>query len=125
MHNGRFQTLEEVVEFYNRGGDFDAPNVDHGNIRPLNLSPEEKASLVAFMKRPLTDERVRNELPPFDKPKLYSANQFAFRKFSEQAEPGRADKLRKLRQSNRHLSAIRVLRSEFQMRLEMHKQFWQ
>jgi cytochrome c peroxidase len=72
MHNGRFQTLEEVVEFYNRGGDFDAPNIDHGNIRPLNLTSEEKASLVAFMKRPLTDERVRNELPPFDKPKLYT-----------------------------------------------------
>lgn len=72
MHNGRFQTLEEVVEFYNRGGDFDADNIDRGIIRPLNLSPEEKAALVAFMKRPLTDERVKNELPPFDKPTLYS-----------------------------------------------------
>ncbi len=72
MHNGRFQTLEAVVEFYNRGGDFDAPNIDHGLIRPLNLAPEEKAALVAFMKRPLTDERVTKELPPFDKPMLYT-----------------------------------------------------
>ena len=72
MHNGRFQTLEEVVDFYDRGGDFDAPNIDHGSIRPLNMSPEEKADLVAFLKRPLTDERVTNELPPFDKPQLYS-----------------------------------------------------
>ncbi|MDQ2746305.1 MAG: FG-GAP-like repeat-containing protein [Acidobacteriota bacterium] len=72
MHNGRFATLEEVVEFYNRGGDFDAPNIDHGVIRPLFLSDEQKADLVAFMKRPLTDSRVANELPPFDHPTLYT-----------------------------------------------------
>jgi len=72
MHNGRFATLEEVVEFYDRGGDHDAPNIDRGVIRPLNLSADEKADLVAFMKRPLTDPRVRDELPPFDRPKLYS-----------------------------------------------------
>ena len=55
MHDGRFATLEEVVEFYNRGGDHDAPNIDRNLIRPLNLAPEEKAALVAFMKRPMTD----------------------------------------------------------------------
>ncbi|HUF05106.1 MAG TPA: cytochrome c peroxidase, partial [Aridibacter sp.] len=72
MHNGRFETLEEVVEFYERGGDFDAPNIDRGVIRPLNLTKEEKASLVAFLKRPMTDPRVENELPPFDRPTLYT-----------------------------------------------------
>jgi cytochrome c peroxidase len=72
MHNGKFSTLEEVVEFYNRGGDFDAPNIDHGLIKPLDLSTQEKADLVAFMKRPLTDVRVRDELPPFDRPTLYT-----------------------------------------------------
>ncbi len=72
MHNGRFATLEDVVEFYNRGGDFDAPNIDHNIIRPLNLMPQEKADLAAFLKRPLTDQRVRDELPPFDKPQLYT-----------------------------------------------------
>ena len=72
MHNGRFQTLEEVVEFYNRGGDFDAPNIDHGNIRPLNLNAQEKAALVTFMKRPLTDPRIVNGLPPFNSPTLYT-----------------------------------------------------
>lgn len=71
MHNGRFQTLEEVVEFYNRGGDFDAPNVDD-IIQPLNLTTEQKADLVAFLKRPMTDPRVRDELPPFDRPQLYT-----------------------------------------------------
>jgi cytochrome c peroxidase len=76
MHNGRFATLEEVVEFYNRGGDFtDAPNFDDGIIRPLGLTAQEKADLVAFMKRPLTDERVRDELPPFDRPKLFTESE--------------------------------------------------
>ena len=71
MHNGRFATIEDVVEFYNRGGDFDAPNHDP-RVRPLNLSPQSKSDLAAFLKRPLTDDRVRLELPPFDRPKLYT-----------------------------------------------------
>ena len=71
MHNGRFATLEEVVEFYNRGGDFNAPNKDP-RVRPLNLTVEQKADLVAFLKRPMTDPRVRDELPPFDRPHLYT-----------------------------------------------------
>ena len=72
MHNGRFPTLESVVDFYDRGGDFDAPNVDHTRIHPLGLTDLQKADLVAFLKRPLTDDRVRNELPPFDRPQLYT-----------------------------------------------------
>ncbi|HSI87888.1 MAG TPA: cytochrome c peroxidase [Pyrinomonadaceae bacterium] len=72
MHNGRHQTLEDVVAFYNRGGDFDAPNIDRGVIRPMGLTPGEQQSLVAFMKRPMTDPRVRDELPPFDRPQLYT-----------------------------------------------------
>ncbi|HKP70960.1 MAG TPA: cytochrome c peroxidase [Pyrinomonadaceae bacterium] len=72
MHNGRFATLEEVVEFYNRGGDFpNQPNHD-ARVRPLNLTQQSKEALVAFMKRPLTDERVKLELPPFDRPQLYT-----------------------------------------------------
>lgn len=72
MHNGSLATIEEVVEFYNRGGDFPAPNVPTSVIRPLNLTAQQKADLVAFLKRPLTDDRVRNELPPFDRPTLYT-----------------------------------------------------
>ena len=72
MHNGGLQTLEEVVEFYDRGGDFDAPNINRGIIRELNLTPEEKDALVAFMSRPLTDPRVTNETAPFDRPQLYA-----------------------------------------------------
>lgn len=69
MHNGRFNTLEEVVEFYNRGGDFDAPNKPPV-IQPLNLTDDEKAALVAFLDRPLTDPRVAAETGPFTRPAL-------------------------------------------------------
>ena len=57
MHHGRFATIEDVVEFYNRGGDFSAPNIDTIRIRPLNMTPQAKASRAAFITRPLTDER--------------------------------------------------------------------
>ena len=57
MHNGVFQTLEEVVEFYNRGGGkgigLDVPKQ---TLIPdsLGLTEEEKSHLVLFMKT-LTD----------------------------------------------------------------------
>ncbi len=67
MHNGRFATLEEVVEFYDRGGDF--PNSE---ISPLGLTTQQKEDLLAFLRRPLTDPRLAQELPPvFDRPRLY------------------------------------------------------
>lgn len=72
MHNGRYKTLEEVMDFYDRGGDHTGANIDPKLIHPLFLADDEKAALVAFMKRPMTDPRVANELPPFDRPKLYT-----------------------------------------------------
>ena len=72
MHNGRFKTLEEVVEFYNRGGDFPGPNTNRNEIRARNFSAQQKADLVAFLKRPLTDPRVAAEKAPFDRPMLYA-----------------------------------------------------
>lgn len=72
FHNGRFTTLEEVVAFYNRGGDFAGPNKPINLIRPLGLSGPQQADLVAFLKRPLTDPRVAAEAPPFDRPTLFT-----------------------------------------------------
>ena len=73
MHNGKFATLEEVIEFYNRGGDFrNEPNFQGNLVRPRNLSAQQKADLAAFLRNTLTDNRVRNELPPFDRPHLYT-----------------------------------------------------
>lgn len=48
MHNGMYKTLEEVIEHYNRGGD-DKTDLSP-NMQPLNLTAQEKADLVAFMK---------------------------------------------------------------------------
>ncbi len=76
MHNGRTKTLEHVIDLYNRGGNFNAPNIDRGIIRPMGLTTAEKQALVAFLKRPLTDPRVRDELPPFDRPKLFTESQY-------------------------------------------------
>ncbi len=73
MHNGRLTTLEEVVDFYNRGGDIANPNID-ARIQPLFLSATQKASLVAFLGRPLTDPRVTNETGPFAHPALYAGS---------------------------------------------------
>jgi len=70
FHNGRFTTLEDVVAFYNRGGDFNAPNKPN-LIRPLNLNANQRADLVAFLRRPLTDPRVAAENERFDRPTLY------------------------------------------------------
>ena len=47
MHNGVFATLEEVIEFYNRGGDI--KNNLAPEMKPLNLSAREKKDLKAFL----------------------------------------------------------------------------
>lgn len=52
MHDGRFQTLSEVVDHYNSGGKAD-PNRST-RINPLNLTISEREDLVAFL-RSLTD----------------------------------------------------------------------
>jgi cytochrome c peroxidase len=58
MHDGRFATLEEVVEHYN-GSLHRSPNLDPNLAKHpesgLGLSPEDKADLVAFLKA-LTDQ---------------------------------------------------------------------
>lgn len=48
MHDGRFKTLEEVVDFYNKGG-IKNPHLDN-TIIPLELTEEEKQDLVAMLK---------------------------------------------------------------------------
>lgn len=72
FHNGRFATIEDVVAFYNRGGDFPNEPSHDSRVHPLGLPPGAQSDLAAFLKRPLTDDRVRNELPPFDRPQLYT-----------------------------------------------------
>ena len=75
FHNGGKATLEQVVDFYSRGGDFHEANIDNldQRIRDLGLSATDKANLVAFLKS-LTDERVRFAKAPFDHPQLVVPN---------------------------------------------------
>lgn len=72
FHTGGYATLEQVVDFYDRGGDFpgqDGVRLD-ADIRPLGLTSREKSDLVAFMKA-LTDDRVVRQQAPFDHPELF------------------------------------------------------
>ncbi|MDA2924697.1 cytochrome-c peroxidase [Acidobacteria bacterium AH-259-L09] len=48
MHDGSLATLEEVIEFYNRGGNPN-PYLDP-ELRPLRLTTEEKQALLAFLR---------------------------------------------------------------------------
>jgi cytochrome c peroxidase len=48
MHDGSLSTLEEVVDFYDKGG---KPNKNlDPKIKPLHLTAQEKTELVAFLK---------------------------------------------------------------------------
>jgi cytochrome c peroxidase len=96
FHNGGQATLEQVVDFYNRGGDrrggalqtFDGEQIVSGpdttgyaenasnmdaDVHRLFLSPQGRAAIVAFLKS-FTDERVRWERAPFDHPSLVLPN---------------------------------------------------
>ncbi|WP_460948132.1 cytochrome-c peroxidase [Spirosoma daeguense] len=57
MHNGAYKTLEQVVDFYNRGGGRGIGIDVEGQTladKPLDLTPHEQRALVAFMQA-LTD----------------------------------------------------------------------
>jgi len=61
MHDGSLKTLEEVVDFYDKGG-ISNKNLD-ANIKKLNLSDTEKKDLVEFMKA-LSGEGWQQVKPP-------------------------------------------------------------
>jgi cytochrome c peroxidase len=58
MHNGIFQTLDEVVEFFDRGG-------GKGNevLKPLGLTNQEKRQLKAFLVEALSGEETSFQYP--------------------------------------------------------------
>ncbi len=70
FHNGQFTTLNQVVAFYNRGGDFNAPNKPNNLIRPLGLGQNQQNDLVAFLQA-LSDPRAVAQSERFDRPVLY------------------------------------------------------
>ena len=67
MHDGRFSTLEQVVEHYNSGVQA-SPNLDNilrdpntGLPKKLNLNTNQKAALVAFLNTLTDDNMVTDE----------------------------------------------------------------
>lgn len=61
MHNGIFETLEDVVDFYNKGGG-EAANKT-ALIKPLKLSDQEKRDLVAFLEALSMDKPLMHDAP--------------------------------------------------------------
>lgn len=69
MHDGRFDNLEEVLDFYSEGIQLASPNLDinilsHG--KQLNLTVQQKEDIIAFLKA-LTDTTFIND-PAFSSP---------------------------------------------------------
>ena len=75
FHNGGKSTLAQVVDFYDNAGDFDRTTnaTKAPAIVPLQLTPDQQKSLVAFLLA-LTDDRVRMQQSPFDHPQLFVPN---------------------------------------------------
>lgn len=61
MHNGVFETLEEVVDFYNKGGGDDPQKSPL--MQPLDLTKQEMDDLLDFLKS-LSGEEIIMEVPP-------------------------------------------------------------
>ncbi len=62
MHDGSEKTLLDVINFYDKGG---VPNAQLStDIKPLNLTNQEKADLVEFLKS------LTGEMPAFEEPEL-------------------------------------------------------
>lgn len=69
FHNGQMTTLQEVLNFYAGGGIF--PQNRDPIMNQIGLPPQARNDIIAFLDS-LTDPRVANELPPFDRPLLRS-----------------------------------------------------
>ena len=71
MHDGSLKTLEEVVDFYNNGGrvnpDDPINDFQSGGIRPLNLTDQQKADLVEFLKALTSPRESLNKLAELTK----------------------------------------------------------
>jgi len=59
MHDGKFKTLEEVINFYSNPYDFikKPVNIDSLMVKPLHLSEQQKEDLVNFL-HSLTDKNI-------------------------------------------------------------------
>lgn len=70
FHNGGKATLDDVLIFYNVGGDFTEDNNLDSDMVALDLTNGELAQIKDFIEIGLTDPRVVDELFPFSRPQL-------------------------------------------------------
>ncbi len=61
MHNGVFETIDEVIEFFNKGGGKDSGKTLL--LKPLNLDSDEKHALKEFMLEALKGDLVKVRTP--------------------------------------------------------------
>lgn len=69
MHDGRFATLEEVIDFYShhvKMSDYVHPLMHHVNYSGVQLTQKEKQDLIAFIRTLRDDDFLTN--PAFSKP---------------------------------------------------------
>ncbi len=61
MHNGKFKTLEEVIDYYSNPylTVKNPVNLDASLVKPINFTVQEKADLLSFLKS-LTDKQFLN-----------------------------------------------------------------
>lgn len=93
MHNGRLQSLEDVIDFYDDGGfiemDRELYPDKHPEMRPLHMRNDDKKALRFFLLC-LTDQRVRLEQAPFDHPSLNVVNGYQATSLEERIQEVRA-----------------------------------
>ncbi|WP_158971526.1 cytochrome-c peroxidase [Paraglaciecola sp. L3A3] len=71
MHTGQFTSLEKVIDVYaNVPFEDMATKMPNGEKYNFQFSEYQRKALIAFLTFSLTDERVKNETFPFDRPKL-------------------------------------------------------
>ena len=72
MHDGRFKTLEEVIDFYSHKVEWSpsiSPLMHHVHDGGIQLLPSQKADLIAFIKTLRDDEFLVN--PDFARPAIF------------------------------------------------------
>ncbi len=68
FHDGSKEHLDEVLDFYTRGGDHGTE--EQREIEAAQFTGAERRALKAFLGRPLTDPRVAAATGPFERPLL-------------------------------------------------------
>jgi cytochrome c peroxidase len=74
MHNGMFQSLTQVIQFYARAPGAPIPFQDNRDpvLNQVNVPPPAAILIQDFLQNGLTDPRVVNQAFPFDRPTLFT-----------------------------------------------------